>query len=67
MSTMPNKPRTPIRGFRIAGELYDPAQVKAKAEGETLTDVVVRAFEAYVGQSQAEGTSSTDMPTIGPE
>jgi predicted DNA-binding protein len=47
--TVPNQPKTPIRGFRIPDELYRAAQTKATEEGRTLTDVVREFLERYVG------------------
>jgi len=44
---VPNKPKTPIRGFRIPDDVYEAAQAKAKERGETLTDVVRKALERY--------------------
>jgi hypothetical protein len=48
MNTVPNKPKTTIRGVRVPDEEWHPAQAKAKAEGETVTDVVRRALREYV-------------------
>lgn len=45
---MPNKPKTPITGFRIPTELKEKAVEQAAAEGKTLTDVVVESLERYV-------------------
>ena len=45
---MPNKPKTPISGFRIPQELKDAAAKKATEEGRTLTDVVLEALRRYV-------------------
>lgn len=50
MNTVPNKPKTTIRGVRVPDEEWHPAQAKAKAEGETVTDVVRRALREYVGE-----------------
>jgi hypothetical protein len=46
---VPNQPKTPVRSFRIADEIYLPAQAKAKAEGESLADIVRDALIDYVG------------------
>lgn len=48
MTPVPNKPKTPIKSFRIPNDLYRAAQAKAKERGETLTDVVRAALERYV-------------------
>lgn len=48
MNTVPNKPKTPIRGVRVPDGEWHPAQAKAKRKGETVTDVVRRALREYV-------------------
>lgn len=40
---------TPRRTYRADDELYEAAQAKAAARGETLTDVILRALRAYTG------------------
>lgn len=45
---VPNQPKTPARSVRVADELWRAAKAKAAAEGETVTDVIVRALEEYV-------------------
>lgn len=45
---MPNQPKTPLRSFRIPTELYQAAQAKAAAKGESVSDVVRKALERYV-------------------
>lgn len=45
---MPNQPRTPVRGLRVEESLWRAAQEKAKAEGRTLTDVLVSYLKRYV-------------------
>lgn len=47
MTLMPNKPKTPLRSFRIPDDTYEAAQRKAAARGETVSDVVRRALERY--------------------
>lgn len=44
---VPNKPRTPITGFRIPEDVKTPAVERAAAEGKTLTDVVVEHLRRY--------------------
>ncbi len=51
-STVPNKPKTPVRGFRVPDEEYLPAQEIAARKGESLTDVVRRALVAYVKRNK---------------
>lgn len=48
LGAMPNQPRTPMRSFRIAEDLYRAARAKAAERGESLSDVVRRALERYV-------------------
>lgn len=45
---MPNKPRTPLRSFRIPDELYFETQEAAAEKGETLSDVVREGLERYM-------------------
>jgi NRPS condensation-like uncharacterized protein len=47
---MPNQPRrdNPARSFRIPADLYRQVKAKAAERGETVTDVIVRAFKRYV-------------------
>jgi hypothetical protein len=51
-SRVPNKPKTPIRGFRVPDDEYEAAQETAKRKGESLTDVVRRALIAYVRRNK---------------
>lgn len=44
---VPNKPRTPITGFRIPEDVKQAAVERATSEGKTLTDVVVEALRRY--------------------
>lgn len=44
---VPNKPKTPISGFRIPEDVKVAAVERAEAEGKTLTDVVVEALRRY--------------------
>lgn len=54
MTPVPNKPKTPIRSFRVPDEVYRPAQEKAAERGESLTDVVKRALERYAKPRKGE-------------
>lgn len=47
MARVPNQPKTPVSNFRIPADVKDRAVAKARAEGRTLTDVVVTALEQY--------------------
>lgn len=44
----PNKPKTPLKSFRIPQELYVAAQATARARDESVSDVVRSALERYV-------------------
>ena len=48
ISRMPNQPKTPVRGLRVDDDLWHAAQEKAKAEGRTMTDVLVAYLKRYV-------------------
>jgi hypothetical protein len=45
---MPNQPKTPVRTVRVDDGLWRAAQEKAKAEGRTLTGVIVDYLKRYV-------------------
>lgn len=45
---VPNKPKTPLKSFRIPQELYQDAQRIAAERGESVSDVVRAALERYV-------------------
>lgn len=47
MTPVPNKPKTPLRSFRIPDDVYQAAQAKAAEKGESVSDVVRRALERY--------------------
>jgi hypothetical protein len=44
---VPNKPKTPVSGFRIPEAIKKAATERAVAEGKTLTDVVVDYLKRY--------------------
>lgn len=46
--------KTPVRNFRIPAVLYGLASAIAEKRGETVTDVVIRALEAYVKRHRRE-------------
>lgn len=48
MADTPTKPKTPIMNFRIPKDLADQVRARAAVKGETVTHVVVQAFERYV-------------------
>lgn len=45
---VPNKPKTPLKSFRIPEDLYRAAQAKAEERGESVSDVVRAALDRYV-------------------
>lgn len=45
---MPNQPATPTRTIRVSDELWEAVQRAAADNGETVTDVIVRALQRYV-------------------
>jgi len=47
MGSVPNKPKTPHRTIRVENELWADTMAITKAKGETATDVIRRALEAY--------------------
>lgn len=49
---VPNTPGTPRRTIRIADELWLPASELAAQRGESVSDVVRRALEAYVDRPE---------------
>ena len=51
VQSVPNKPKTPMKSFRIPEDIYRAAQAKAAEKGETLTDVVRKALERYAKRS----------------
>lgn len=47
IAPVPNKPKTPVTGFRIPEDVKAAAVARAEAEGKTLTDVVVEHLRRY--------------------
>lgn len=45
---MPNVEATPRRTIRVPDELWEAVKRKAADEGETITEVVIRALTRYV-------------------
>lgn len=52
MVTMPNKPRTPIRGVRVPDELWQDAQAVAKARDEDVSAEIRAGLERYVKRNR---------------
>ncbi len=44
---MPNQPKTPLRSFRIADELWAAARAQSIRDGVPLTAVVTAALQIY--------------------
>jgi hypothetical protein len=44
---MPNQPKTKARSVRVPEDLWQAAKARAKEEGESVTDVLVRALKRY--------------------
>ena len=49
---------TPLRSVRVADDVWQAAKAAAEANGETVTDVIVRALLAY---SAPTGDEMTDI------
>lgn len=45
---MPNQPKTPRRTLRVPDELWLAVKRKAADNGETVTDVIIRALKRYL-------------------
>ena len=55
---MPNQPKTTGRHIRVPDDLWAAVKTRAAEQGETVTDVAVRAFKAYVQQDEPTTTGS---------
>lgn len=42
---------TPLRTIRVSDELWHAVQAKAKDEGETVTSVILKQLEEWVGNA----------------
>jgi len=47
---MPNAPKTPTRTIRVATELWNAVKDKAASDNRTVTDVIIEALKAYIGE-----------------
>ena len=54
---MPNQPKTPLHAFRYDEGHWREAQERARENGETVSDVIRRALDAY----RAQPSSETDI------
>ncbi|MEU8717503.1 hypothetical protein [Streptomyces sp. NPDC048663] len=52
--------QTKVRNVRVPDGLWDAAKAKAKAEGRTLTEVIVSALHRYV---TSRPSAHDDEPT----
>ena len=50
VSDVPNQPKTPKRSVRVPDGLWEAAKEKARARGESVTAVIVRALKEYVAR-----------------
>ena len=46
---MPNAPKTPTRTIRVSTDLWTAVKDRAAIEERTVTDVIIEALKAYVG------------------
>lgn len=51
---MPNAPKTKTRTIRVPDDLWAAVKAKAALENRTVTDVIIRALEAYIKDLQEE-------------
>jgi hypothetical protein len=56
---------TPTRGIRVSDELWQAAKATAAEQGETVTDVVVRALDQYVRSHGWEVDPVTALERLG--
>ena len=52
VTSVPNKPKTPQRTFRIPDDEYLPAKAAAETNGESVTDVIRRALVGYTKRTE---------------
>ena len=52
MSTVPNQPKTPARAVRIDDATWEAVKAEAERRGETATDVVRRALNAHLRETE---------------
>lgn len=51
---MPNSPKTPTRTVRVPDSLWSAVQYKAKANGVTVTSVIIKSLEDYIFEEDDE-------------
>jgi NRPS condensation-like uncharacterized protein len=57
----PKTGETPIRNVRVPDGVWNAVKAKAKAEGRTITDVVVTALHRYAATPAKTDDDSTDQ------
>lgn len=45
---MPNQPATPVRSVRVPDSIWDALRRIADDRGETMTEVILRAFQREI-------------------
>lgn len=48
LARVPNVPKTPKHGVRVPDDLWRAVKIKAHDNGETITDVIIRALVRYL-------------------
>lgn len=51
---------TPARSIRVPDALWEAAQAAAEENGESVSDVVRKALEAYVKKNQRKRTGASE-------
>lgn len=52
---MPNQPKTPLHSFRVDDELWEQVLRAARANGQTIADVLRAALRDYLDRHPAIG------------
>ena len=52
VAVVPNQPKTPVRTFRLADDLWTQLKAAAKREGVTVTEVLRRLVEEYLRRNR---------------
>ncbi|MFJ2399874.1 hypothetical protein ACIOUE_01120 [Streptomyces xanthochromogenes] len=56
--------KTPLRNIRVPDELWTAAMAEAKAEGRSLTDVIVGDLHRYVTRRRRERAAEPGQPEV---
>ncbi|MFB7647112.1 hypothetical protein ACFC0S_16670 [Streptomyces sp. NPDC056084] len=54
--------KTPLRNIRVPDDLWSAAMAEAKAEGRSLTDVIISDLHRYVNRRQRERAAEQEQP-----